>query len=211
MTATAALLIVVLVWLAIGVVCAFVMARRGHDPGDWGALGALWGPLVVPIALSRSREDRSVRSWQRVERAGSSGGGPVDALVGIDGSPDAIAAALAVRRLLGGRLGRLTLAAVVDYDVVEAAGATAPATAAAHDALECAVEALGAGLTPETIILTGRPGPELLDHAVSNDFELIAVGARGRGVSRAFIGHVSSLLVRQRDVPVLVAGLAEVS
>ena len=62
MSATAALFIALVVWLAIGAITSIVMARRGHDPYWWAALGALWGPLVVPVAISAGRDEREVKS-----------------------------------------------------------------------------------------------------------------------------------------------------
>jgi nucleotide-binding universal stress UspA family protein len=206
MSATGALLVVVIVWLLIGVIASVVMGRRGHDPRFWGSLGALWGPLVIPLALSRGREDRELRDWSRTERPGTVGTGPLRVLVGVDGSADSERAAWMVTQLLGDRIGHLTLATVVDYDTADAARASVShASEAAHDALESACEQLK-GIDPETVVLTGRAAPALLSHALANDVDVIVVGARGRGLARALVGHVTSELVRQRDVPVLVTG-----
>jgi nucleotide-binding universal stress UspA family protein len=208
MTATTALLLVVLVWLLIGIVASVVMARRGHDLRRWGALGALWGPLVIPLAVSTHNRSRSARGG--VVHAGATGPGPIYVLAGVDGSADSEAAAVSAVQLLGTRLGRLTLATVVDYDTAEAAATHArPALAAAHEMLDDACEAVRHA-DPDTVVLTGRPADALLDHAHKNDIDLIVVGARGRGLTRAVVGHVTSRLARQRDIPVLMAGTAEV-
>ncbi len=37
-------------WVAIGVVAAMVMRRRGHDPFGWVILFVILGPLAVPLA-----------------------------------------------------------------------------------------------------------------------------------------------------------------
>jgi hypothetical protein len=55
MSATTALAIVMVAWLAIGVVTGIAMGRRGHDGFTWLVLGATLGPLVVPLALSTHR------------------------------------------------------------------------------------------------------------------------------------------------------------
>jgi hypothetical protein len=55
MSATTALAVVMAAWLAIGVVTAIAMDRRGHDAFTWMLLGAILGPLVVPLALSAQR------------------------------------------------------------------------------------------------------------------------------------------------------------
>ncbi len=55
MSATTALAIVMVAWLAVGVVTGIAMGRRGHDAFTWLLLGATLGPLVVPLALSTHR------------------------------------------------------------------------------------------------------------------------------------------------------------
>jgi nucleotide-binding universal stress UspA family protein len=207
MSATAALLIIGVVWLAIGAVCAFVMARRGHDPYGWGVLGALWGPLVVPIALARRRDEASMHDWSRIERTGEPGPGSVRVLVGVDGSVDAEAAAVAAKQLLGPRLQRLTLAAVVDYEDAGDVTSGDASNDEVHRALEGAVAALDSDVAPETVVLAGPPAPTLLGYACDHDYDVIVVGARGTAMSRAFAGHVTSHLIRQHAVPVLVAGM----
>jgi len=114
MSATVALAALALVLMCTGLVLAGVMGRRGHDPFGWWLLGTVLGPLALPLALSAERKRRS--AVVRVLRQGTPGGGPVDVLVGIDGSPEAAAALMAALDLLGPRLGRLTLAAVTRPD-----------------------------------------------------------------------------------------------
>ena len=48
-----------------------------------------------------------------------------------------------------------------------------------------------------------------MEYGLANDVDLIVVGSRGRGLSRSMIGHVTSRLVRQTEIPVLVAGVTE--
>jgi hypothetical protein len=55
MSATRALALVMLAWLAIGVMTGIAMGRRGHDRFTWTVLGATLGPLAVPLALSTQR------------------------------------------------------------------------------------------------------------------------------------------------------------
>jgi hypothetical protein len=112
-SATAFLFSVFVLWVVIGVVSAFVMGRRGHAPYPWLVLGALLGPFVIPVALAQTREQQRV-SVSHVEP--SAYRGPVDVLVGIDGSVESLAAADVVTRLLNERIGRLTLATVVNYE-----------------------------------------------------------------------------------------------
>ena len=113
MSATAVLFALLCAWLVIGIVSCFVMTRRGHDPWSWGVLGALLGPLVIPLALAAIRREPEkstvVASWH----AGQVGRGPISVLVGVDGSVEAEAAACTVVELFGSRLGHLTLGTVI--------------------------------------------------------------------------------------------------
>ena len=192
--------IVVLAWGLLGVSTALVMGRRGHAPFMWLVLAIVFGPLVLPLAVSALHNDRP--GLMRRLSAGQPGPGSVDVLVGIDGSEAAVDALHLVIGILGDRLGRLTLAAVVDYDVAVGSGLADERERAETD-LHRAAEATG--LVPERVVLSGRPAEALRKQAVEEGYELIGVGRRGRGVSRTLLGSVATELARGGDVPVLIA------
>jgi nucleotide-binding universal stress UspA family protein len=186
-------------WVAIGVVAAIVIGRRGHAPFTWLILGTVLGPLVLPLALARDRDAAALPM-------GSNAGewvGPVDVLVGIDGSRQSNQAVAAALHLFGDRLGRLTLAAVVDYDAA-LGGAVAPGQREARRALEEVQNSLNASLSSDTVVLSGVAGEVLLAHAQAGGYDVIAVGRRGRGASKAIIGSVASSLSRTSTTPVLI-------
>jgi nucleotide-binding universal stress UspA family protein len=191
--------VVVLAWALLGVSTALVMGRRGHQPFMWLVLAIVFGPLVVPLAVNALRHHRQ-GLLQRLS-IGHAGTGTVDVLGGIDGSPEAEQAIVSAIHILGSRLGRVTLAAVVDYDIAAGSG-----LAEENDRAKTAIvrAARATGLQPETILLTGRPAEALRKHAFEEGYELIVVGRRGRGASRVLIGSVASELVRGGEVPVLV-------
>jgi nucleotide-binding universal stress UspA family protein len=62
------------------------------------------------------------------------------------------------------------------------------------------------GASPTTVVLTGRPADALIGYAKRHDVDLVAIGARGRGLSETIVGSVAEQLVRAPDVLVLVAG-----
>jgi hypothetical protein len=97
----------------VGVVLAIVMGRLGHSPFAWGLAGLVLGPIALLLALVAARDQQT---WSRLVAAGVPGSGPVDVLVGIDGSPESAAATTAALGLLGNRVGRLTLVAVSEMD-----------------------------------------------------------------------------------------------
>lgn len=192
-------IVIVLAWGLFGVSTAFLMGRRGHQPFMWLVLAIVFGPLVLPLAVNALRHDRP-GLFERLSR-GRPGTGSVDVLVGIDGSVEAEKALGSAIGMLGARLGRLTLAAVVDYDIA-AGSSLAEENDRAKDDLVRAANATALG--PETILLSGRPAEALRKHAVEQGYALIVVGRRGHGASRVLLGSVASELARGGEVPVLI-------
>ena len=213
MTATAVLFALLCAWLVIGIVSCFVMTRRGHDPWSWGVLGALLGPLVIPLALAAIRREGETSTVVASWHAGHVGRGPISVLVGVDGSVEAEAAACRVVELFGPRLGLLMLATVIDFDAAESArsaqevarSAQEIVSAEAREVLEDPAIHVG-DFDPDTIVLAGAPADALLEYACDHDIDLLAVGTHGLGLSKAMLGSVPGRLVQQREVPVLVVG-----
>lgn len=201
MSATAFFGIVVPAWIVIGLVTAAFMGSRGHALYPWLVLGAVFGPLVIPLMIESRRRARGASPW--VLESGVPGRGTIDVLVGIDGSPHSVAALRAVCMLLGRRLGRLTVATVLDYDTVDSAqGQVEEQKAEAELAEVCHAF----GRRAERVILRGKPAEALAKHAIEGEYELIAVGSKGRGLSKHLAGSVATTLASDAPVPVLLAG-----
>ena len=49
-----------------------------------------------------------------------------------------------------------------------------------------------------------NPGPQIVDYAIERDCDLIVMGSRGLGGLRGMIGSVSSHVLRNADIPVLI-------
>jgi nucleotide-binding universal stress UspA family protein len=192
-------IIVALAWGLLGVSTALVMGRRGHQPFMWLMLAIVFGPLVLPLAVNALIHDRP-GLFQRLS-TGRRGAGNVDVLAGTDGSPEAESACRSAIHMLGSRLGRLTLAAVVDYDVAVGSG-LAEENERARTGLMRTADATG--LRPETLLLSGRPAEVLRKYAVEEGYDLIVVGRRGHGASRLLLGSVADALARGGEVPVLI-------
>lgn len=199
MSSATALLIVFATWSAIGVVTSVVMARRGHAGFSWGVLGLVLGPFALVLAIDAVLREQ--RTSLKEVHAGSTEGGDIDVLVGVDDSPESVAALSAVRALLGPRLGRLMLATVIDYDAAESGFPRAVREAAAARLQERA-DAL-APLDPGTMLLAGRPDEALTRAANDGGYDLLVVGRRGAGRSQAVLGSVASRLARTAKLPVL--------
>ena len=203
MTTDSALLFVVLpLWILIGITAAIVMRRRGHSLFSWGLLGAVFGPLVVVFALDAVR--REGEATPATVHTGAPGRGPVDVLVGIDGSPESEAALDAAIALLDGRIGRLVLATVVDYDAADS-GMPREYIDGAKAKLE-AHASVGVVPAPGMVLLPGRADEALPRYARREGFDVIVVGARGAGGSRAVLGSVAEALARGTGIPVLLGG-----
>jgi nucleotide-binding universal stress UspA family protein len=213
MSATPAMFTLAGIWIGIGLLLALVMGRHGHDPFAWWLLGTLLGPLALPLALSAER--RQAERAQQL-RIGVPGRGPVDVLVGLDGSPEAAAALLTVLDLLGPQLGRLTLATVIDLD---ASAEHDRAKDQARAELLRRADQIRMRLwspsqdpdehgrpVPDLILLPGQPAEALQRLAAEGAYDLVVVGGRGSGLSKVLLGSTATTLAAQAKVPVLLAG-----
>lgn len=201
MDTTSLAVAVAAVWVLSGAVTGLWLVRRGHDV-RWIAIALMLGPIFVPIALERVDRGgpRPASGGQRSDSARSAGVPRV--LVGWDGSAQSSAALDAAERLFG-VTGELVLAEVVAYE-------------AAEDPDQVAVRSAREGLnvaTRDSIawheVLVGAPADALTQFARQIDADVIVVGRRGRGLTRRILGSVSSSLLEQAHVPVLVVDSAD--
>jgi nucleotide-binding universal stress UspA family protein len=197
MSFTAFALILVAIWCAVGLSVSAWMRRRGHAFFTWSYVGVVLGPFVIPLAIdaiARERRDAvtTIPALPTTDR--------VAVLVGFDGSTESLAAARAAATLLGNRIGRFTFATVLDYD----SGSSEQQDRARHE-ISMAMHALPVPAS-EPVLLVGSPAPVLADAAHAGGFDLLVVGSRGRGASRALLGSVASRLARGAGMPVLIGG-----
>ena len=192
-------------WVGAGVLAVVVVLyRRGHREGSWLLIGAVLGPLILPIAVERVR--RNPRRLERRVEPGvevAPGRGPC-LLIGVDGSPESEEAVRAAVRLVAPVAGRVVLATVVSPDAVD--GGQDDELASARDLLSRHRDGLPEGIAPvQTQIMTGQPAAALLELADTEDADLIVVGRRGKGLSRAVLGSAASRLSASARCPVLLA------
>jgi nucleotide-binding universal stress UspA family protein len=122
-------------------------------------------------------------------------------LVGIDGSAESETALRTAIEILGPRTGRLTIAGVTGFDY-----GSSQAQADTKRALE-SLRAMAASASVSEagiIILSGRPADALTEFALRDGYELLVVGRRGRGASKAILGSTAAQLA-SASTPVLVA------
>lgn len=186
-------------WAVIGVTLSLVMGRRGHNGFGWLVLGCLLGPLAVALAIDTGRHEEQSQPTTLAAGAPVHEAGAVDVLVGYDGSAESAGAPQAVIDLLGDRLGRLTVVSVVPY------GGVHEQEQAARDRL-LQLAARTPGRAPGLEVVHGHPSAALRDCAIGGGYDLIAVGTRGAGISKAILGSAASELARESKVPVLLVG-----
>ena len=213
MSSTAFLALLMVTFACIGFVLAIVMGRLGHSPFAWGLLGLALGPIALLLALVEVRNERPW--WTRLVASGDPGSGPVDVLIGIDGSPESAAATTAALEQLGDRVGRLTLVAVTEVDESVAGREERERL---RDELERQSEAIQVwqqerGVTaqakrvaPELQLMSGPPARTLDTIAAEDGYGLLVVGARGAGMSSVLLGSVATILAARASVPVLIVG-----
>ena len=214
MSYTVFLSLLMVTFACIGFVLAMVMGRLGHSPFAWGLLGLVLGPIALLLALVEVRSERPW--WTRLVASGDPGSGPVDVLVGIDGSPQSAAATTAALELLGDRVGRLTLVAVTEVDDSTAGHQERDRL---REELERQSEAVRAWqqeqrrtvkavrpVIPELQLLSGPPARTLDTIAAEDGYGLLVVGARGAGMSSVLLGSVATRLAARASVPVLIIG-----
>ena len=103
--------------------------------------------------------------------------------------------------ILGARIGRLTLAGVTEFDYgnpqVEADTKRALETLRG---MAASASVADIGIT----ILSGKPAEALPEYALRDGYQLVVVGRRGRGASKAILGSTAAQLA-SAPVPVLVS------
>jgi nucleotide-binding universal stress UspA family protein len=126
-------------------------------------------------------------------------------LAGVDGSEDATGALITAIALFGNRIGRLTIATVLDFALEQtSAGRDTQARAVEMLATHARVGAESLEREVDTTMLYGRPADALVQHALDGNYDLIVVSPRGKGASRVLFGSVASQLARGAGVPVVI-------
>jgi hypothetical protein len=158
-------------WLAIGVVAAAVMHRRGHDTFAWGVLFLFLGPLALPLAISSDRHPPP-------QPDAPTRGGRLDLLVAHDGSREATAALQAAMDLVGPYVTSVTVTCVLDLEAASTVRGrdTQRETQARLDAVAHRLAA-ATSAPVDTTILFGEPTQALQRFAAEHGYELIVAAA----------------------------------
>ena len=132
-------------------------------------------------------------------------------LVAADGSPTALRAleeAIDIARTQGARLTILTVAPPVPTLLAVAGGSPRAASESnehwAAEVLRDALSQVPGGVEVDTLIRTGHPSHEVVDELTHGDYDLVALGSRGRGAARAgVLSSVNGAVHFHTHVPML--------
>ncbi|GIJ08142.1 universal stress protein [Micromonospora andamanensis] len=197
--------LVAVLWLAIGLGTAAVFVTRGgHRNLLWYLVGALLGPLFVPIAVERGRARPQLVDVRH--RPSEPVGTGLRVLVGVDGSTHSDRALRAIARTLTGSTSELVLVTVTSPDLSDAESRRE------HERARRMVDEragwLPEGLPrPTTAILTGHPVDALLTVADDRDVDLLVVGRHGHGIGDRLLGGVAEGLTQRSTRAVLLGSL----
>ncbi|MGY1847152.1 MULTISPECIES: universal stress protein [unclassified Blastococcus] len=204
MPTPALVVLVLVVWIAVGCGAALFLGRRGYRDPQWYFLGAVLGPLFVPVAIERGRrEHRVVERTPLADAESARADGAVTVVVGVDGSAESDRSLRDAAQLFSGDGTRVVLVMAVDPDVVEFADRTE------RDRCRGLLEERTtwfSGARPVVELVSGRPGSALLEVAGQEDADVVVVGRRGRGLSHRMLGSVAEHVTHHSPVPVLLAG-----
>ena len=193
-----------IVWIVAGVLAALVLlGRQGYHDWRWYVLGAVFGPLFIPIAAERA--NRSVAVVESSAQAPVSGRSIV---VGVDGSAGADRAVRLAATLFDPARVRVVLVSVVDPDAADGPEDDPRRVRARAMLLERAAwfePAAPAGHVT-TEVVAGQPARALEAVAETEGASMIVLGRRGAGLTRHVLGDVATRLGRHATVPVLLAG-----
>ncbi len=134
-----------------------------------------------------------------------------EAVVGIDGSRHSFNALDFLTTLISPEEWRIVLVSIIDEAVVQAASGAGVSLAenmrrkTESMLIDLQKKLLEKGFKAEWVIRLGKPQEELVRLSEKRNAELIVVGSRGlRGLKKLILGSVSSYVVSNSKIPVLV-------
>lgn len=191
-------ILVLITWVAIGLASVVFLERHGRRSVAWFAIGAVLGPLLLPIAveLAAGRGTLLERMPQQSDRTAR-----MTALVAVDGSQESHDALADAAEVLAPKGARFILLTVLDPDVGE--GDPHAREEAERLLDDCAARLPSGLLPPVREVAAGDPAPVIMDLASAEAVDVIVLGRRGRGLAQALLGSVADQVVRRSPRPVL--------
>lgn len=198
MTVLYAVLVLVM-WVSLGTLAVIVfLAHHGRRSWAWFVIGAILGPILLPIAAEFDRRTDRLLSWRSHGPTVTSTNEPLW-LVGVDGSEESDRAVREVSRMSHRSSAGVLLMTVLDPDSADPQRIRA-AEAMLRDRAAWLEDSPGS-VTCE--VASGDPAQVLMDRAEQDDIELVIVGRRAKGPGHRLLGSVADQLVRRSSRPVL--------
>jgi len=192
-------------WVLSGLIAVLVlMGRQGYRNPLWYFLGAVLGPLFIPIAAERGQRKVSVVQRESGAATGEPGvGGRPAIVVGVDGSAESDRAVRDTVALFGHLRSRIVLVAVVPADDAES---DRSGRAAAAELLTDRAGWLAPGGEPPVLeVGMGQPARVLVEIAEAEHADVLVIGRRGRGLSHRLLGSVAEAVTARCTLPVMLA------
>jgi nucleotide-binding universal stress UspA family protein len=190
------------VWIAAGVLAAIaLLGRQGYRDWRWYLIGAVLGPLFIPVAAERA--DRSVAVIETVGEAPEAGGGAI--VVAVDGSAGSDRAVHLAARLFDAARSRVVLVSVLDPDTADRPDDADRVRARAVLAERAGWFGADAADRVSTEVVCGQPARAIETEAEMRGAEVIVLGRHGAGRTLHLLGNVAHQVSRNATVPVLLA------
>lgn len=201
MTGRTYAVLVLVMWVSLGTLAVIVfLTHHGRRSWPWFVIGAILGPILLPIAAEFDRRTDRLAGWRsHGPKTTTPGVKEPMWLVGVDGSAESDGAIREVSRMTMRARPGVLLMTVLDPDVADPARIQA-AEAMLRERASWLEESPG---TVMCEVASGDPAQVLMDRADQEDIELVIVGRRAKGPSHRLLGSVADQLVRRSTRPVL--------
>lgn len=190
-TSTWQLIALVASWMAIGLVTALALRKRGHEFGPNAALGVILGPMFVFLALDMARH-RERDEPIRLSASPTATGSPI-LVVAVGDVDDPQAASRAIESM--GASGPIVTAVPVEYEVAERVhgmGEPAPSS----EVLDRIAQAFAPTSTGQ-MMLPGRAETSIpLAVEETNAGMVVLIGSESSSVAPALEEHVEVPVIR---------------
>lgn len=187
------------------VIVSYLAVRWGREPFGWALLTAVLGPIALAGLLGTRQSDlQKPKQFERMSNGGRTATSCVVAPV--DGSAATERVARYITQMHAGEADVLLLAVLPH----EMRTRTTPQQESEHTAT---VESMtrnaraiidDAGMPYRVTVGYGSPGAEIVRFAEEENADLIVIGRRGSGLSKALLGSVSDHVVKNATRPVVV-------
>ncbi len=197
--------LVVIVSMAVSVLLAH---RWGRDPFGWALLAASMGPFAIVALLGTHTSDVAhPQPFQDGEPPLTAGRAAKIVVAAVDASDMSVHVARYICEHVPAAQVRLLTILPREWHPTEGTMSSDDRQARVDAATRRPLDLLREASVPAAVVLGyGEPGEEVVRFAETCSADLIVVGRRGAGLTKALLGSVSDSVVKHARRPVVVAG-----